>query len=92
MIKNILVIQHKSFRGQFSGLYRARKVLYYYKPSGLGYIAEHNKKAFFHELFRFTKVSIQFLLNYKKLKKDYQEALPYLTSEAFWREIYKDTK
>lgn len=92
LLKDRLVLQHKGFRGWFRGLYRSKQVLYYYEPSNLGYIAEYNRKAFFTELFRFSKLSVRFLFNYKKLKKEYQEALPYLTSEAFWREVYKDIK
>ena len=28
---------------------------------------------------------------YKNLKKEYKEALPYMTSEEFWREVYKSS-
>ena len=88
-IKDDIVYQEKSFRAWFRALFLHKKVLYYYEPSGLGYIAEHNKKLFFKELFSFGWQSMRFIFKYNKLKKEYQEALPYLTSEEFWREVYK---
>jgi hypothetical protein len=88
-IKDDVVYQEKSFRAWFRAVYRHKKVLYYYEPNGLGYIAEHNKKLFFKELFSFGWQALKFVVKYNTLKKAYQKALPHMTSEKFWRDIYK---
>lgn len=89
LIKDEVVYQDKSFRAWIRALYRHKKVLYFYEPSGLGYIAEHNKGLFFKELSAFGVQAIKFIFKYKNLKKEYKDALPYMTSEEFWREVYK---
>lgn len=89
LIKNEVVYQDKSFRAWIRALYRHKKVLYFYEPNGLGYIAEHNKGLFFKELSAFGVQAIKFIFKYKNLKKEYKDALPYMTSEEFWREVYK---
>lgn len=91
LIKDEVVYQDKSFRAWFRALYRHKKVLYFYEPSGLGYIAEHNKGLFFKELLVFSIQALKFIFKYKNLKKEYKEALPYMTSEKFWREVYKSS-
>lgn len=91
LIKDQVVYQDKSFRAWIRALYRNKKVLYYYEPNGLGYIAEHNKGLFFKELLVFSIQALKFIFKYKNLKKEYKEALPYMTSEKFWREVYKSS-
>ncbi|MEM4134580.1 MAG: glycosyltransferase [Candidatus Micrarchaeia archaeon] len=89
LIKDKTVYQDKSFKAWFRALFRYKRVLYYYEPYQVGYIAYHNKILFFKEIFAFSVQSFKFILKYNKLKNEYLKAIPYMTSENFWREIYK---
>jgi hypothetical protein len=88
-LKNRMMIQEKGKKYRFNSMFRYKKILHYYPPYKLGYITEHNKLLFFKELFRFIWQILLFILRFSKLKKEYQKNLPYLTSEKFWREVYK---
>ena len=90
MLKKGVVFQHKSSRANFQEIFLYREILYEYVPTGLGYIAEHDKKKFFTELLAFSRELWRFAFRYKSLKREYIKALPEMTSEEFWRKIYSD--
>ena len=69
--------------------FRYKEVLYKYEPTGVGYVAEHNKKKFFGELALFSWQMVKFIVRFSALKREYQQALPDMTSESFWRKVYK---
>jgi GT2 family glycosyltransferase len=89
MIKKGVVFQHKNFRGVLKEIFRYKEVLYKYEPTGVGYVAEHNKKKFFGELALFSWQMVKFIVCFSALKREYQQALPDMTSESFWRKVYK---
>jgi GT2 family glycosyltransferase len=91
-LKNEIAYAEKSKSGRFRKIYGYKKVLYYYKATKKGYIAEHNKTLFYKELFSFAWQAAKFIFKFQKLRKEYQQSLSYLTSEKFWREVYKDIK
>ena len=89
LLKDDVAFQHKGFRGNFREIFRYKKVLYEYEPTGMGYVAEHNKKKFFGELALFSWQMVKFIVRFSALKREYQQALPDMTSESFWRKVYK---
>jgi galactofuranosylgalactofuranosylrhamnosyl-N-acetylglucosaminyl-diphospho-decaprenol beta-1,5/1,6-galactofuranosyltransferase len=89
LLKDDVAFQHKGFRGSFREVFRYKKVLYEYEPTGMGYIAEHNKKKFFGELALFSWQMVKFIVRFSALKREYQQALPDMTNESFWRKVYK---
>jgi hypothetical protein len=93
LLKDAVAFQHKSFRATFSAIFRYKKVLYEYEPLGVGYIAYHDKNAFFKELKAFLKEITIFAVKYDSIKKSYLADLSDITSESFWRKVYsKKTK
>ena len=88
LLKDKILYHEKGFGADKRAIFRFKKVLYYYEPKKMGYIVEHNEKAFFKEVFKFLSLSFRFAVKFNNLKKEYQESLPYLTSEKFWREVY----
>lgn len=85
MLKDKVAFQHKGFRGNFREIFGYKKVLYGYEPLSIGYIAEHNKSAFFKNNLSFFKAIINFYINYHRIQNDYKNSLKSLTDESFWR-------
>ena len=69
-------------------IYRFQRIIYEYEPDGLGYIAEYDKEKFFSEYNAMKQTIKQLNENFDKLHQQYTQAMPHLTSEAFWRDIY----
>lgn len=89
LLKDRVVYQDHGFKGWFRAIFRYKEVIYYNSLSNTGFIAKHNKYLFFKGFFFFIKEIINFVLNFKKIERNYKESVSYLTSEAFWREIYQ---
>jgi hypothetical protein len=70
--------------------FRFRRVLYTFPPGNSGYIVTHQKVRFFVEFLRFYRAYYRLILQYKNLQRAYEEALPRLTNEAFWRGVYRE--
>ena len=90
LLKKKIIFQHKAYKAFYKDIFLYEKVLYEYVPTGLGYIAVHNKKKFFSELFSLMKQLIFFIIRFKALRREYKQAIPNMTSEEFWRKIYFD--
>jgi hypothetical protein len=88
LLNDAVVYQHKSFRGRFREIFGFKHVLYEYEPLPLGYIATHDKSKFFKEFFVAIKNLFKFFIRSKTLKKQYQNALPEMTSRDFWEKVY----
>ena len=88
-LSNKTTYQKKWFTGSAKDVFMSKRILYYYEALGYGYIAKHDKKRFFALLFKLGVAYLKLALNYKKLKKSYQEAWPEMTRESFWRGVYK---
>jgi hypothetical protein len=89
------LFQHKGFVAELKEIYLYKTVIYEYEPSGngyegLGYEAVHDKKAFFKEYWIYLKTMHKFKRNYKRLQEEYRRAMPEMTSEKFWRDVYAD--
>lgn len=89
LLRDGIVYEEKSFRAAYRRLFRYRRVLYYYEAAGQGYVAQYDRKRFFSVLKRFGCAVSLYLSRMPELRRAYRDALPGLTSEAFWRDIYK---
>ncbi|GAB7218006.1 glycosyltransferase family protein [Dickeya oryzae] len=69
------VLLPKGFRANFSSVFRAKDILYYYEPLKIGYIAKHSKKYFFLNLIRFIRIVLKYNSNYSGLKRKYVEKI-----------------
>ena len=90
LLKNAVAFQHKSFFGTLRGVFRHKKILYEYEPLGIAYVAVHDKRRFFGELAGFLPCLARFIVMFGKLTARYQEAMPAMTSEAFWQHLYQE--
>ena len=88
-LKNRVVYQEKTFRGIFREVFRFKKIFYQYEPTGMGYIAEFDRGRFFLGFFQFALLSCTFLLRLPSLRRVYRSAWSQMTSEDFWRNIYR---
>lgn len=88
MLVDRVVYQTKSFTGSLRSIFRVKKVLYFYEPLGLGYLATHDKKQFFSLLLNYFYLLLGFVFGYSSVKKKYMAELNSMTSEKFWRDIY----
>lgn len=70
--------------------FRFRRVLFSFPPSHSGYIVTHQKVRFFVEFLRFYRAYYRLIWQYKDMQRAYEEALPRLTNEAFWRGVYRE--
>lgn len=92
LIKDSTVFQHKHFRASFREIFRYKKIYYEYEADHVGYVATHDKKRFFSLLWRFTKSLVVYGLKYKKVRQEYRDRMPEMTSLEFWRKVYDDDK
>lgn len=89
LIKNRTVVDNKWFVGSLARVYKNRRVAYLLPNSNLGYIAHHDKKRFFIEYALAIRTIAEFVWRLKKIRKQYRVNLAKMTSESFWRNIYK---
>jgi len=92
MLKNKIMLQPKHYKASFKDIFLYKKVLYEYEPTGQGYFAVQDKKQFFAEYFAFIQQLFLFAKRYDAIQQEYQKAMQEMTSEAFWRDIYRDKK
>lgn len=83
------VLQQKTFRATFRQIFLYRSVFYQYEPLDLGYVTELNKTTFISESLKFITSHLKFVFTYRKLRKEYKKAMTSMTTEEFWRNIYK---
>lgn len=88
--KNRTIFQHKSFQGNAREIFGYRKVIYEYEPTHTGYVAEMNKELFFREYGLMKKMLKDLSDKFDTLHQQYAKAVPDMTSEQFWRGVYKE--
>ncbi len=84
LLKKQVLLHEKGFDGNARAIFRYRKVYYEYEPLQCGFIAVHDKKRFFKEYLLFLRRLYHFWSNFDRIREDYREALPELTSRHFW--------
>ena len=92
MLKRKIMLQPKHYKASFKDIFLYKNVLYEYEPTGQGYFAVQDKKQFFAEYFAFIQQLFLFAKRYDAIQQEYQKAMQEMTSEAFWRDIYRDKK
>lgn len=88
--KKPVIFQHKSFQGNLREIFGYRKVLYEYEPNHTGYVAEMDKELFFKEYALMKQTLKKLDAEFDTLHKRYTRAIPEMTSEQFWRGIYRE--
>lgn len=88
--KNSILLQHKNFSGDPRETFRYRDVLYYYEPTQEGYIARRDTARLLNETKFFHRVKKEFKARYKTLQSEYQARYQDMSTEAFWRNVYKN--
>ncbi|NVN03883.1 MULTISPECIES: glycosyltransferase family 2 protein [Asaia] len=81
----------KNFSGDIRATFRYNNILYYYGPTQEGYCARRDAVRLAKEKRIFSKVEKIVRREYYKVKADYRDNIKYMTSENFWRKIYKKT-
>lgn len=89
MLKNHGVLfQHKGFMANLKEVFGWKEVIYEYEPMRRGYIARHDKNAFFKEFFTYRSVMKNFKKQFPEVKKMWEEGFKKMTTEDFWRDVY----
>ncbi|TQN50811.1 glycosyltransferase family 2 protein [Acidithiobacillus thiooxidans] len=88
--KETYLFQHKGFMADLRNIFLRSKVLYEYEPFHVGYVAVHDKKRFFKEYWTYLSVMRDFKKKFSGTKQKWSEGFPRMTSEQFWRDVYKD--
>lgn len=73
------------------GAFRQQAVLYYDYRTRKGYKVTHSKRRFFTNIFFGLVLYVNFIFNFKSLRKTYRAAYPELTSRVFWESCINDT-
>jgi hypothetical protein len=81
--------QPKDFRAKLREIFRFKEVLFEYEPTGVGYLARHDKKAFFRLTAKFLQAAYALYVAFPALQKECDEAIEEFTDSHFWRDIYK---
>ncbi len=92
LLRDETIFENKSFRASFRRIFRYKQVLYFHEALGLGYVAKYNRRRFFTLLLQFTVIMSDFLLKLPEIRRSYQESLPAMTSEQFWRNLYRESE
>lgn len=88
LLRQGTLFQHKSFRGNFREIFRYKQVIYEYEPLSLGYVARYDRRRFMSELISFAGALLGLMMRFSALRRSYAEALPEMTSQEFWRNVY----
>ena len=89
LMKDRVVYQPKGFRAVFRQIFSAKSVMYYNEVDGTGYVVTHSKKRALNESLLFAKLLLKFRFVFGDLSKKYSQSLPEMTSEGFWKNVYK---
>ena len=90
LIRNKTVLERKSYAGDSRRIFKHRRVLYVAPNGNTGYLAEYDKKRFWEEYRLARKTARELSKSFETLRTQYRQALPDLTSEKFWRDIYSE--
>ncbi|CEF40410.1 putative glycosyltransferase, cell wall biogenesis [Acetobacter senegalensis] len=88
--KNSILLQRKNFAGDPRETFRYKNVLYYYEPTQEGYVVHRDTARLLKETKFFHRVKKEFKARYAALQSDYQARYLDMSTEAFWRNVYKN--
>lgn len=90
LFKKRAVWQPKTFRATFKEIFLYEKIFYQYEQLDIGYLTQINRITIISELSQFLICIIRFSIKYRRLRSEYKNAMSDMTSESFWRNVYKD--
>lgn len=89
LTKNKAVYQKKMFYADFNNTFLYRRILYVLPSENIGYVAEFDRKRFWRETFLSLRTAYRLYRKLPAVRAAYREQLDQLTSEDFWRNIYR---
>ncbi len=92
LIRDRTTVQAKSFHGRASGVFRYRRIFYEHAATSTGFVAEFDRRRFFAELKSFLTAWSTFFRRLPALRAEYAAGVHQLTSIAYWREVYPETR
>lgn len=90
--KKTPILQNKNFSGDARVIFRYNSVVYYYNPTEQGYIAHRDLSRLISETKVFWKARNAFKTNFTQIKLGYERGYLDLTTEDFWRGVYRNIK
>lgn len=75
----------KTFVLPLRGTFRRRRMIVHEEFSGTGMVLEHSKRRFFTNVWHFARNTGALFVRFDDLSRQYRDAYPELTSDAFWR-------
>ena len=89
MMKCAPRFQFKHYNAAFRDIFLRREVVYYHEGSGTGYAVRRDQAQFFVLSWEMLKLSLRLWRKFPALRSAYLAALPEMTSEQFWRNLYQ---
>lgn len=86
------IFWRKSIYPSLRDLYRYRQVIYFNDEANTYSIAKYSKKKIIAGLLRDFKVAYFVFKNFKKTQESFDRLSDYLTSEEYWRKVFKEDK
>lgn len=86
------IFWRKSIYPSLRDLYRYRQVIYFNDEANTYSIAKYSKKKIIAGLLRDFKVAYLVFKNFKKTQESFDRLSDYLTSEEYWRKVFKENK
>ncbi len=86
------IFWRKSIYPSLRDLYRYRQVIYFNDEANTYSIAKYSKKKIIAGLLRDFKVAYLVFKNFKKTQESFDRLSDYLTSEEYWRKVFKEGK
>ncbi|GAB30761.1 glycosyl transferase [Acetobacter pasteurianus] len=90
LMRDDVRFQFKDFNAAFRDIFRFKHVLYYHEATRTGYVATQNRKLFFELWKEGLALCAKFARAMPALQQAYVKALPNMTTEDFWRHVYKN--
>jgi glycosyltransferase involved in cell wall biosynthesis len=72
-------------RRGFAGVFRQPEVVYWYEPTGEGFVARHSKARFFRNLRGLAATALELLRRYPEVRDAYRASYPGMVSPDAWR-------
>lgn len=92
LLRNKPVAQRVTAMANNAAIFGYRRVLYFDDMTGMGFIAEHDARKAKRERALFKQRLRHFEDHFDSLRVAYVEALPHLTSQAFWESAFNEGK
>lgn len=89
LMKRKIVYQAKSFNADLPAIFKYQRVLYCDEKSNKSYLVKHDKGKILEGLWRQIRGCVAIRLQTSRAIAKYKKEITYLTSEDFWRAVFK---